>query len=389
MSIKILSPKLTGTYIDYDSEKTLESIPDSVFSLDEFLGSDLFTHQEKSKHLQVLLDRGNYLLKLLDAYIILKTPLDEFKSNTLFLVEGMKSLTKIINDPLGTEFYDEDYGQALSYFHYMHPEQYYLEAEEFDLFNQVYADLDRSKRYTYNPNDKYGIDRVNFKQFIDEAISHFRHATEVEIGNLLTGRIFFSNRKQKATFVVDPVIFQVLNGGFRKSIRCNEDFIVTEEDRIERVLSLYNDISKFLLKIKEASSMIVNQIFDIDRIKTVQNDTLAPEIQEDDLEDIKDEKIRQDIRVLEQMYPKFKIYRKEMLKRGIISIDKQGLHWNYNQVTFVMFWAYCSDWKETKWKSICRCFCGTYNIASLKAQKRKINKNSPSCLEFKKELNIP
>lgn len=200
MDIKILSPKLTGTYIDYDSEKKLSDIPDSVFSLNEFIISDLFTSQEKSTHLQVLLDRGKYLLKLLDAYIIFKTSLDDLKANTFILVEGMKALTKVVNDLLGKEFHDDEYGQALGYLHDMNPEQYYLEADEYDMFEQVYDNLDRKKRYTYNPDNMYEPSRTFFKMIIDKAIPHFLHAVEVEIGNLLTGSIFFSNRKQKSNF---------------------------------------------------------------------------------------------------------------------------------------------------------------------------------------------
>ncbi len=390
MDIKILSPKLVGTYIDYDSEEKLSDIPDSVFSLNEFLASAIFTSQEKLKQLQLLVDQGNYLLKLMDSYLILKTPLDEFKSNTFILVEGMKSLTKVVNDPLGAEFYDEDYGQALRHLYAMYPEKYYLEAEEFDVFCQVYDQLDRKKRYTYNPDNMYEPSKIFFKMIVDKAISHFLHATEVEIGNLLTGSIFFSNRKQRAAFVVDPAIYQVLNGGFRKSIQCNNTFVITDEDGFKRVLSFYNDMSKFLVQIREASSMIVNQIMQNDSNSTVKIERPSQENMEDDLEDIQDEKIRRDIRDLEKMYPKFKKHRKLMLERGVIYIDKDGLYWNgkYKQIGFALFWAYCANWKIQEWKPITQCFTTTFNLNSLKSEKCKRNLRSQAWINLKDTLNI-
>lgn len=108
--------------------------------------------------------------------------------------------------------------------------------------------------------------------------------------------------------MVDPVIFQVLNGWFRKSIQCNENFIITDEERIERVLSLYNGVSMFLIQTRVAFSMIVNQIIQKDRNNTLKIESPGSDTKEDDLEDIQDEKVRRSIRNLEEMYPKFTKY---------------------------------------------------------------------------------
>jgi len=374
MSIKILSPKLTGTYIDYDSEKTLESIPDSVFSLDEFLGSDLFTSQEKSKHLQVLLDRGSYLLKLLDAYLAFHSPLQKRENNIYRLVRGIKKLQVAMNHPLGGKFYNQEYRRAIEYLEEQKPEKHTLSTEDFDTLNQIYPKLDQRKRIRY---DDFQSENTFIMTIINTCLYSLIHDLAIEIGNYLTGALFFSRYSHVETFVVAPSIFQVLNGGFRKSIRGNEKIYISEEERVERVSSFYITLSTFLKEIKEASSMLVSLLIQNTQNNSVVTENLGPNTKDDDLKYIQNEKARQHIWRLEEMYPKFKIYRKELIKRGIIHIEGDGLHWNlatFNKTCYVLFWTHCAGKKRIAWKQtaeILNMDPDTSSYASLKYDDRQ------------------
>lgn len=388
MSIKILSPKLTGTYIDYDSEKTLESIPDSVFSLDEFLGSDLFTRQEKSKHLQVLVDRGNYLLKLLDAYLAFHSPLKIAERNTHRFIQETMAIEKIVNDPLGKEFYERQFRRKQRGLWEDQPEQGDLKGKKkLYPFDNIYQKLDRILQYTISQGNKNEL-TINASQSLTKwFIRFFSNDVEAEIGHYLTGSIFFTNCMKKSTFVVDPLVFRVLNGGFRKSIRDNDILKITDAERIDRVTSFYEELKIFLLKIEKylvlfSESEIQKNLETKEQILTNEND----------LEDIQDEDICSTISFLECCYPTFKKHRKVLQRNGIIKVNEGRLQWDLkkaNKTCFVFYWEYCKSDKKLKWKDLMSMFNVPGDPNTLSSLKSKRNpENCDDWVKLRKIISI-
>jgi hypothetical protein len=365
MNIKILSPKFTGLYIKYDSETRLSDYPDSVFSIGEFIDSELFTNQEKYDHLESIVNSGFYILKLVDAYLGFQRTGKKGEDNVFKLVRGIKALKKAADDPLGEEFHNLYFKARMNELQAMHPERYFLQSEIFDSFNQVFKNLDQDKRCVDYPEKIYEPSRVNFVYIINDSLRKFRADVELEIGDYLTGSVIFSNRMKKATLVVDPSVYEVLNGGFRKSSRGNEKFTITDEERVERVSRFCEDLMNFIEELKHIlSNKIASPIYgDIDHPALLR---------------------------ISNMYPAFKKYRKILLDNKVIEIRDDEVWWNFERENrggascFSLFCKHIAENEKVNWVFLKKSF--QFDTPSLAALKYRDPRNNQFWIKLKQIL---